>query len=434
MRKISLISLFVVLSLVLCSCTKGGGSSFEIGPPPPDDGSSTGGDGGNTGDGGDGDETGGGGTQAEDPTADDTPVLCTDIGQTPIVLAYFTEYTGTLPEVTLLTHINYAHGRFHNPKTGDGGIDITESDKAPIADVVALKSINPKLKVCLMIGGWGGHADGFSEMAKSPKKRAEFCQSVYDLLELHHLDGVDIDWEYPTKSADNETGADPDDTQNFNLVLKELREKLGTSKIISFASSSSAKYVDWPVAMKYLDYVNVMTYDMGAAPDGHNSPLHKSTLFNHRSWDESVQAHVNGGVPKNRMVMGVPFYGKAEKEPSKDSPDYQTYIQNKIFDYSVRYYEIPDILNKGTYKGKPLARAVSRRWEPMSLVPYLVDNTGKNVLSYDDPESIAYKGKYVKTNGHLGAMFWEYRCDTEDHALLKALVKAIYGKESVIQE
>jgi hypothetical protein len=56
---------------------------------------------------------------------------------------------------------------------------------------------------------------------------------------------------------------------------------------------------------------------MGAAPNGHNSPLHKGTKFTHRSWDESIDAHVKGGVPKERMVMGVPFYGKAEKNPSE---------------------------------------------------------------------------------------------------------------------
>ena len=329
-----------------------------------------------------------------------------------------------LPEVKLLTHINYAHGRFKNPKTGDGGIVITESSKAPISKVVALKSVNPKLKVMLMIGGWGGHADGFSEMAKSDAKRTEFCQSVKKLIDQHKLDGVDIDWEYPTVSADNETGCDPMDTQNFNLVLQELRETLGTSKIISFASSSSGKYVDWKTAIKYIDYVNVMTYDMGAAPNGHNSPLHKSSRFTHRSWDEAVDAHVKAGVPKNRQVMGVPFYGKAEKSPAAGT---------KIFEYSVKYYEIPDILEKGQYKGKALARPVTRQWDATAMVPFLVDAAGKNVLSYDDPESVAAKGAYVVANGHLGAMFWEYRCDTGDHALLGALVKAIYGKETVLQ-
>ena len=413
--------LLILSVLALMSCTAPTVNNIIIPPPPPDDG-------GGSGSGGSQDSGGSGGSGTDDG------VHCTDIGQTPIVLAYFTEYTTSLPEVRLLTHINYAHGRFANPTEGSGGIVITESDKAPIKDVVALKSVNPRLKVCLMIGGWGGHADGFSMMARSESKRTEFCKSVKYLLELHGLDGVDIDWEYPTQSADNETGADPSDTQNFNLVLKELRETIGTGKIISFASSSSAKYVDWPNAMKYLDYVNVMTYDMGAAPNGHNSPLHQSSMFSHRSWDESIKAHEDRGVPKERMVMGVPFYGKSQKPPSnKESAEYQTYLANKIFDYSVRYYEMPDILENGTYKGKKLARKVFRRWEPTSMVPYLVDEAGVNVLSYDDPESVELKGKYVKNNGHLGAMFWEYRCDTDDHALLKALVKGIYEKESVLE-
>lgn len=425
MKRHLIISIFALLALCGTACTKGDSKGIVITPPSTkpntgDNGAGNNGgnnNGGNENQGGEGNQQGG-----QQQGTDDTH--CVDIGQTPIVLSYFTEYNESLPDVTLLTHINYAHGRFKNPSTGDGGIVITESKKAPIAKVVALKSDNPNLKVCLMIGGWGAHADGFSMMARNAAKRTEFCQSVKSLLDKHKLDGVDIDWEYPTQSADNETGCDPTDTQNFNLVLEELRATLGTSKIISFASSSSAKYVDWKTAMKYLDYVNVMTYDMGAAPNGHNSPLHKSGRFNHRSWDESIAAHVNGGVPKDKQVMGIPFYGKSKKNPTD---------AEKIFEYSVKYYEIPDILNKGTYRNKPLARKVTRQWEPTSMVPFLTDEAGVNVLSYDDPESVAAKGLFVKNNGLLGAMFWEYRYDTSDHALNKAVVNALYGKESVLQ-
>jgi len=396
---------------VICSC--GGGNEIEVPPPIEKTAAEETNDNGNGG----GDDNNGGGQTT-------SGTLCTDIGQTPIVLTYYTEYNEKLPDPTIVTHINYAHGRFKNPKTGDGGIVITESKQAPISKVIALKEKNPKLKVMVMIGGWGGHADGFSMMAKDPKKRTEFCHSVHENIKKFKLDGVDIDWEYPTQSADNETGCDPNDTKNFNLVLKELRDTLGTSKIISFASSSSAKYVDWGTAMKYLDYVNVMTYDMGAAPNGHNSPLHKSSMFNQRSWDESIEAHVKGGVPKNRQVMGIPCYGKSKKNPTDSE---------KIFEYSVKFYEIADILNKGTYRGKALVRPVSRRWEPTSKVPYLVDGSGVNVLSYDDVESVTAKGEYIKAGGELGAMFWEYRYDDSNNSLIKAVVKALYGKESVIQ-
>ncbi len=423
MRKI-IVSFLFVLSLGALSCTKGT-QGMVITPPStkPNTGGTTGG--------GSGSGSGGGGTTGSGGGSTDTGTLCTDIGQTPIVLAYFTEYTEALPDVTLLTHINYAHGRFGNPKTGDGGIVITESDKAPIKDVVALKSKNPKLKVMLMIGGWGGHADGFSMMARDASKRTAFCKSVKKLLDQHKLDGVDIDWEYPTQSADNETGCDPSDTQNFNLVLEELRATLGTSKIISFASKSDAQYVDWKTAMKYLDYVNVMTYDMGAAPNGHNSPLKKGNKFTHRSWVESIDAHVKKGVAKNRMVMGCPFYGKAEKNPTDA---YKLFVDSKgKLGYSIKYKDIVPIVQKNTYMGVALKKQLHRVWDAQSMVPYLADETGRNYLSYDDPESIAAKGYYVANNSLLGAMFWEYRGDTDNHDLLKALTKALYGKESVLQ-
>ena len=421
------------LSLCVVSCEKPA-TNLVIAPPNTHPSTGTGsGNGSGTGSGsGNNGGNNGGGTGTGTGTGTETGSLCTDIGQTPIVLAYFTEYTEVLPEVKLLTHINYAHGRFKNPKTGDGGIVITESKQAPLSKVTALKSVNPKLKVMLMIGGWGGHADGFSEMAKSAAKRTEFCKSVKSLLDKHKLDGVDIDWEYPTQSADNETGCDPDDTKNFNLVLKELRETLGTSKIISYASSSShPEYVDWATAIHYIDYVNVMTYDMGAAPKGHNSPLHKGERFTHSSWDEAVQKHEKYHVPKNRQVMGVPFYGKAEKNPSDAD---KVFVDSKgKLGYSIKYRDIVPVLQDGKYMGVVLNRKLHRVWDTRSMVPFLADDTGRNFLSYDDPESVAAKGAYVVANGHLGAMFWEYRSDTDDHALLKSLVKSIYGKESVLQ-
>ena len=366
----------------------------------------------------DGSGNGGGGSNTF------TEKLCTDIGQTPIILAYYTEYNEKAPDPTLITHLNYAHGRFKNPKDGSGGIVFTESKKFPINGVAEFKKKNPHLKVMMMVGGWGAHADGFSMMAKDEKKRDEFCHSVNEHMKKYNLDGIDIDWEYPTVSADNETGRDDNDTQNFNILLRQLRDTLGTSKIISFASSSSAKYVDWPTAIKYIDYVNVMTYDMGAAPKGHNSPLYKSSTFDSRSCEESVDLHKKAGVPYNRQVMGIPFYGKAEKSPASGT---------KIFEYSVKYYEIPGILNEGKYKDKPLARPVTRVWEKTACVPYLVDESGKNVLSYDDPESMAAKGAFIKNKGLLGGMFWEFRYDTDDMALQKALVQAIYGKSTVVK-
>lgn len=320
-----------------------------------------------------------------------------------MVIAYLTEYTdASTLDATFVTHINYAHGRFGNPKTGDGGIVIAETGL--LKKVLALKKTRPTLKVLLMIGGWGEKADGFSMMARDADKRTAFCQACKAHVDTYGLDGIDLDWEYPG-GGPSSNGQSDDDASNFNLVLKELRQTLGTTKIISFASSSSAGYVDWPEAIKYIDYVNVMTYDMGKPPY-HNSTLYHSFLTRNTSCEESVEKHRKAGVPLDRQNLGVPFFGHGI-DPYKES---------------VKYNEIVDILGAttGTYAGKNI-----RHWDDVAKVPYLTDTAGNMLLGYDDPESVAYKGTFARESGMLGVMFWEYRHDDSAGSLRKALYSAV---------
>lgn len=352
--------------------------------------------------------TGGNGDDLQDKPA---ASLCNpeDLGQVPVIIAYYTENSSSLPDPACLTHINYAHGRFVDKETGDGGIRIEKPEL--LEKVVALKQQKPSLKVLLMIGGWGDKADGFSMMARDARKRTLFCQSCKEHIDNYGLDGIDIDWEYPT-AGPSENGRHPDDTRNFNLVLKELRETIGNTKIISYASSSSADYVDWKTAMLYMDYVNVMTYDMGDPPY-HNAPLYYSaSITRKRSVDQSVALHFSAGVPFDRQVLGVPFYGHGI-DPYKDD---------------VKYNEMASVFSDEKYAGKNI-----RKWDAVAKVPYLVDDSGKFLLGYDDVESVTEKGKYVVQKKLLGAMFWEYRHDDSQGSLRKALCTAIYGKESTME-
>ena len=370
--------------------------------PAPDTGNGQINNGGGSGNNGNGDNSG----QPEVPAAS----LCDPefLGQSPMIIAYYTENSSVLPDPACLTHINYAHGRFVNKETGDGGIWIEQPEK--LQKVVELKKQKPSLKVLLMIGGWGDKADGFSEMARDAKKRALFCQTCAEHIKNYNLDGIDIDWEYPT-AGPSENGKHPDDTRNFNIVLKELREAIGNEKIISYASSANADYVDWATAMLYLDYDNVMTYDMGNPPY-HNAPLYYSaSITKKRSVDQSVSLHKSKGIPADRLVMGVPFYGHGTDPYKAD----------------VKYNEMSTVFSS-KYEGKNI-----RKWDAVAKVPYLVDEAGTFLLGYDDEESVTLKGEYVMQKKLLGAMFWEYRHDDSQGTLRKALCRAMYGKESTME-
>ncbi|MBQ9463574.1 MAG: hypothetical protein IJU68_07980 [Bacteroidales bacterium] len=345
----------------------------------------------------------------QDPPA---PSLCRSeyLGQTPAVIAYLTEYTdkNDLAATSYVTHINFCHGRFGNPTTGDGGIVINGGSYTDLRDaVLALKSSRPELKVLLMIGGYGERADGFSQMARSAAKRTAFCQACKSHIDTYGFDGIDIDWEYPTVAARG-NGASAADALNFNAVLRELRETIGNTKIISVASYAEATYIDWSEAINYVDYVNDMTYDMGSVPK-HNSPLYRSSTFNHLSCHESVEAHKAKGIPASRIVLGVPFYGHGKTPYASD----------------VKFNEMASILGSGLYGSVDVTGKNIRRWDDTAKVPYLVDSSDNILLCYDDAESVAAKGEYARNNGLFGAMIWEYRHDDAGHTLLQALSAAV---------
>lgn len=78
-----------------------------------------------------------------------------------------------------------------------------------------MRQRNSNLKVLLAVGGWNAGSPPFSRMAASASTRAEFIQSVMDVMVQYDYDGLDLDWEYPAKR-----GGQPYDKQNFNLLIQ----------------------------------------------------------------------------------------------------------------------------------------------------------------------------------------------------------------------
>ena len=88
------------------------------------------------------------------------------------VIAYVRE--GTIESVThpeKLTHINFAFGKID----AQGAVVLPHAGAASqLAQLVALKSRNPRLGILLSVGGWT--ADGFSDAALSAESRERFAR------------------------------------------------------------------------------------------------------------------------------------------------------------------------------------------------------------------------------------------------------------------
>lgn len=292
--------------------------------------------------------------------------------KTDVVVAYVSSWSRVMPDPTLMTHIFYAFGHVNESFNGVG-IDNPDRLRA----IVALKKQNPKLKVVLSVGGWG--SGRFSEMASSDENREKFAKSCRNAVDEYGLDGIDIDWEYPTQKSAG-ISASPDDTKNFTVLMRDLRKALGKKYELSCATVASGDYIDFKDCIQYLDFVNVMAYDMGNPPR-HHSPLYKSELSGGMTTEQAVESHLKKGVPASKLVIGMPFYGRGGKEYSQWS------------------------------KNKNLKIDAQEKWSEASKVPYLESKDGKMVFGYENTRSLAIKCQYAIDHHLRGAMYWEYAED-----------------------
>jgi len=311
-----------------------------------------------------------------------------------VIVAYVTSWTTAIPDPQYITHINYAFG--HVTATFDG---VRIDNESRLKEIVSLKSTSKNLKVLLSIGGWG--SGRFSEMAADESTRKKFALDCARVVKAFNLDGIDIDWEYPTSKAGG-ISASPDDTKNFTQLMKDIRKAIGKKKLLTLASVISGKYIDFASIEKTIDFVNIMAYDAGNPPQ-HHAALYRSEMTGWGSGEEAVLAHHKAGMPLTKLVLGIPFYGRGNKVDIKGFSAYRDLIKLEGF--------------------------VSK-WDSVAKAPYLANAAGEFVCSYETPESIAVKGDFINKNGLLGAMYWEYAGDTDDNVLSKALFNAVMKRSA----
>lgn len=335
------------------------------------------------------------------------------------VIGYYMDKTHEIDsyQVEKLTHLIYSFLHL------DGNVlEVHPHDSLSISHLVSLKQRNPNLKIILSLGGWGG-CPSCPDVFSTEKGRKEFSQSVKNTLEKYGADGLDLDWEYPAIESVPGFKYYPEDKHNFTLLLKDLREAIGYNHELSFAAGGFKQFLDesieWKEAIPYLDYVNLMTYDLVngySTKTGHHTPLH-STSGQQGSAEYVINYLDSLGVPLNKMILGAAFYARV----FKDVPDVNNglYQPGKFADY-VNYK------NFNSYFGTDSGYVVF--WDPIAGASYAYNREKQRFASFDNKESIRLKSDYVKSKGLGGIMFWSLSGDTYQDGLLDVIDKSIRSK------
>jgi chitinase len=375
------------------------------------------------------------------------------------VIGYFTEggaksghYTVknmvTSGAAGLLTEVNYAFGRVVNDRCEIGDREAALNHAYIAADSVdgtadpagetqlrgtfhqleELKRLYPHLKLVISFGGWG-QSDGFSS-AVQPEHLKEFVRScVETFIEGHFapgvegpgiFDGIDIDWEYPVEGG--VTSGRQEDTANFTAMAVEFRRQLDAVRpglLLTAALPAPAelyKNFELKKVVDSMDFLSIMAYDLHwdsepmtflHSPLFHDPADPSKPPFDIRNGDFAVRGFLAAGVPANKIVLGVPFYGKGwTGVPDANRGLYQSATGPAKVD--------------GSYRAlKELTGVTYRKYYKKAATCSVWNNT--NFWSYDCPEAMRKKMSYIRSRRLGGVMFWELSHDTADGELLRVL-------------
>ena len=346
--------------------------------------------------------------------------------QSKVIIGYVGGFRGlvntSIIQPKKLTHINYA---FVDVKDNRAWLHYEKTDTVNFRNLNLLKQQNPNLKILISIGGWTWSGK-FSDAVLTDTSRQRFVASAVDIIKKFDLDGIDIDWEYPSLQGLTGNIFRPEDKQNFVLLFKELRRQTDSlagithkKYLLSTAVGGSKSFVDnndMGAAQQYLDFVNLMSYDYSedAKIAAHHTALYSSKGDQtHNNADEAVRLFEAAGVPAEKLVMGVAFYGHSSiLVPGSKG--------------------LGDSVAKGTRSGgyTRLKDSILKlpgfevRRDHHAKADYAFNTQTLQFITYDDEWSVRQKCKYVKKNKLAGAMFWEYVSDPKGY-LLDAINKVL---------
>jgi len=313
----------------------------------------------------------------------------------PIVLGYYPAWkTGLEPDqigFSLFTHLAHA---FASP-TAEGAVAGITVDQARALTKPAHAA---HVKTILSLGGGGAGSDHFAAIMADPVKADRFVGESAELVAAAGYDGLDCDWEFPSN---------PVDSANLVKLVAAYRKRLPKSLLTMAVNASdwNGKWFDHAALLPLFDFLNVMTYDFhgpwGDHRSGHNSPLHPTPGDPDGATLNCAAGmaywHERKGFPRDKLCLGIPCYGRSFPvahwgEIATPPPWPRAYVGFK---------DVHALQAEGW----------KREWDAAAAVPFLRKDRIKELISYEDEESAALKGRWAKDHGYRGIFFWEVTQD-----------------------
>lgn len=194
-------------------------------------------------------------------------------------------------------------------------------------DLEKFPSTTRKMRLGLASGGW-------KVMIANPANRTKFANEVKKTLDTYGFDGVDIDFEWPTTTAMFE---------DYSTTILLLREVLGRDVCLT-ASLHPTSYKISQEAIAAINYTTFQCY--GPAP----------MRFPFAQFVQDGKDAIAWGFPKEKLVMGVPYYGTIGNGMTTVS--YSDFIKAGLTDPALDTfsYAVGGVTNTYTFNGQNTIR------------------------------------------------------------------------------
>lgn len=301
-----------------------------------------------------------------------------------ILSGYMPEHSMNLTAESDLSYLKIPTRIYYFGIYPDGVGDWKLSSDTPAKLITVKAAMKPSQELFMVAGGGATATHNMHVMGRNPEKRTAYAAAIVKFAHDNNFDGIDIDWEtdwVPVPPMHVEVADFVDLITKVRANISALPSGTKVKKLtVALGSRTDSQQMGAAIS-ELVDQINVMIYDnYGTEQEGYpHAPMYLFT--------KSLSGYVAAGVPKSKLLAGVPFYG-------------------------------------GNKRVSPTATMPYRKLYDLSSGAITANMNSFDDYAFNGAQMMTQKAQYVIDNGYAGIMIWELTHDVpydNPLSLLRAL-------------